>query len=110
MPLCTPHYARHPTGPEFGPRMVGNPALQLAVSKDIIPRFDLSPGLPHIECPTLVMGGDDDPVCTIEDAEDIAAGIPARLVRFERFPNAGHTIVPDAPDRFLRVLADFISA
>jgi pimeloyl-ACP methyl ester carboxylesterase len=44
------------------------------------------------------------------DAEDIAAGIPARLVRFERFPDAGHTIVPDAPDRFLRVLADFLTA
>jgi proline iminopeptidase len=56
--------------------------------------------LARIKCPTLVLEGDDDPVCTIEDAEDIAAGISPHLVSFERFPNAEHTIVPEAPKRF----------
>jgi len=110
MRLCTPHYARHPRGPEFGLRIVGNPALQLAVSKEILPKFDLFTSPQRIQCPTLIMGGEDDPICTIEDAEDIAAAIPAHLVRFERFANAGHGIVPDAPQRFLQVLKEFIAA
>lgn len=109
MRLCTPHYARHPRGSEFGSRIVGNPALQLAVSKEILPKFDLRPSLRQISCPTLVMGGEDDPICTIEDAEDIAAAIAQRLVRFERFPGAGHSIVPDAPKRFMRILKEFIA-
>ncbi|HEY6420992.1 MAG TPA: alpha/beta hydrolase [Candidatus Binataceae bacterium] len=110
MKVCTPHYARRPWGPEFGSRIIGNPQLQLAVSRDLLPKFDLIPVLSRIKCPTLVMGGEDDPVTTIEDAEDIAAAIPEQFVRFERFPNAGHTIVPDAPERFLRVVREFISA
>ena len=110
MRLCTPHYARHPRGPDFGSRIVGNPQLQLTVAKELLPKFDLMPALSRIKCPTLVMGGEDDPVTTIEDAEDITAAIPAQLVRFERFPNAGHSIVPDAPERFLRVVREFITA
>ena len=109
MRLCTPHYSRHPRSPEFGPRIVGNLELQMAVSKEILPRFDLRPLLAQINCPTLVMGGEDDPICTIEDAEDIAARIARHLVRFERFPNAGHSIVPDAPERFMNVLKEFIA-
>jgi pimeloyl-ACP methyl ester carboxylesterase len=108
MRLCTPHYSRRPRGPEFGSRMIGNPELQLKVTAEILLKFNLLPLLSVIKCPTLVMGGEDDPVTTIEDAEDIAATIPKQLVRFERFRHAGHAIVHDASEPFLRVVREFI--
>lgn len=40
--------------------------------------------LAKLRCPTLVLGGEDDPICTIDDEADIAAAIPQPLVRFER--------------------------
>jgi transposase len=30
------------------------------------------------------------------------------LVQFERFPNCGHGVIPDAPDRAMAVIRDFI--
>jgi pimeloyl-ACP methyl ester carboxylesterase len=44
----------------------------------------------------------------IQCQADIAAALPADLVRFERFPDCGHAVVPDAPDRAMAMIRDFI--
>jgi proline iminopeptidase len=44
----------------------------------------------------------------IECQADIAAALPANLVRFERFPDCGHAVVPDAYERAMMVIRDFI--
>ena len=62
----------------------------------------------RIQCPTLVLGGEDDPMHPIESQADIAAALPAHLVQFERFANCGHAVVPDAPERATAVIRDFI--
>jgi proline iminopeptidase len=54
------------------------------------------------------MGGEDDPMVPIECQEDIAAALPAHLVRFERFAGCGHGIVHDAPTRAMHVIRDFV--
>jgi pimeloyl-ACP methyl ester carboxylesterase len=70
--------------------------------------FDLSTDLCRIQCPTLVLGGEDDPIHPIESQADIAAALPAHLVQFERFADCGHAVVPDAPERAMAVIRDFI--
>ena len=70
--------------------------------------FNLLPALPRVQCPTLVMGGEDDPMTPIECQADIVAALPAHLVRFERFANCGHAVLPDAPERGMAVIRDFI--
>jgi len=60
------------------------------------------------ECPTLVLGGEEDPMAPIECQVDIATALPAHLVRFERFPGCGHGVLPDAPERAMAVIRDFI--
>ena len=57
----------------------------------------LFPDLHRIQCPTLVMGGEDDPINPIESQANIAAALPAHLLQFERFPNCRHAVVPNAP-------------
>lgn len=54
------------------------------------------------------MGGEDDPMTPIECQADIVAALPAHLVRFERFANCGHAVLPDAPERGMAVIRDFI--
>ncbi len=66
------------------------------------------PDLGRIQCPTLVLGGEDDPIHTIESQADIAAALPAHLVRFERFANCRHAVIPDLPERAMAVIRDFI--
>ncbi len=45
----------------------------------------------------------------IECQAEIASALPAHLVRFERFPGCGHAVLPDAPERALAVIRDFIT-
>jgi pimeloyl-ACP methyl ester carboxylesterase len=65
--------------------------------------FNMFPDLHRIRCPTLVLGGEDDPM-----QADLAAALPAGLAQFERFENCRHAVVPDAPERAMAVIRDFI--
>ncbi len=69
--------------------------------------FDMLPDLAKIQCPTLVLGGEEDPITPIESSMDIAAAIPAQHVQFERTPNAGHGTFRDDP-RVYEVIRNFI--
>lgn len=59
--------------------------------------FDMLADLEKIQCPTLVLGGEEDPITPIEASEDIAAAIPRQWVQFERFADAGHGVFRDEP-------------
>ena len=62
-----------------------------------------------MRCPTLVLGGEDDPMTPIECQADIAVALPVHLVRSERFSGCGHAVLPDAPARALAIIRDFIT-
>ena len=62
--------------------------------------FGMFADLARIRCPTLVLGGDEDPITPIECQQDIAAAIPREWVRFERFADAGHGAFRDDPAAF----------
>jgi proline iminopeptidase len=64
--------------------------------------------LQRVQCPTLVLGGEEDPMSPIICQEEIVAALPAHLVRFERFPGCGHGVVTDAPERAMAVMREFI--
>lgn len=71
--------------------------------------FNLLPELHRIRCPTLVMSGTDDPITTIEDAEDICGALPAELARLERFPGCRHGVTREDPERAFRLIREFLS-
>jgi pimeloyl-ACP methyl ester carboxylesterase len=73
-------------------------------------RFDLMADLARIACPTLVIGGEDDPMTPIEAQEDIAAAVPQQYVSFARFPNCGHGISVDAPEEYIAMIRGFVVA
>jgi pimeloyl-ACP methyl ester carboxylesterase len=109
--LAFPLYTRMPRDPNIGSRTVGRPEVGLrwfAKPGGESHTFNMLPDLDRIQCPTLVLGGEDDPMHPIESQADIAAALPAHLVRFERFANCGHAVVPDAPERAMAVIRDFI--
>jgi proline iminopeptidase len=72
------------------------------------PSFDFLPDLHRISCPTLVLGGEDDPATPIEDQVDIAAAIRPELLEFHRFPDCGHGAYRDRPDEAIPIIRDFI--
>jgi pimeloyl-ACP methyl ester carboxylesterase len=109
--LAFPLYTRTPRDPNIASRTIGKPEVALrwfARPGGESHCFNMFPELHRIRCPTLVLGGEDDPMHPIESQADIAAALPAHLVQFERFANCGHAVMPDAPERAMAVIRDFI--
>ena len=103
-------YTRTPRDPAIAARAVRRPEVTHWFTRPGGEghTFNLFPALSRVQCPTLVMGGEEDPMTPIECQADIAAALPAHLVRFERFPGVGHGVLPDAPERAMAVIRDFI--
>jgi len=68
---------------------------------------DLFPELPNIRCPTLVIGGELDPITPVADSQDIAAAIPQAEVHI--FEGAGHGVFRDKPDEAVALIREFVS-
>jgi pimeloyl-ACP methyl ester carboxylesterase len=109
--LAMPVYTRIPRDPDMARRAINRPEAALhwfARPGGESDTFNLLPDLGRIRCPTLVLGGEDDPMHPIESQADIAAALPSHLVQFERFADCRHAVMPDAPERTLAVIRDFI--
>jgi 3-oxoadipate enol-lactonase len=62
--------------------------------------------LPRIRQPTLVMGGDVDPICSMTATRALAQGLPN--ARLEVFNNASHFFLMEQPARFNQLLLDWL--
>jgi pimeloyl-ACP methyl ester carboxylesterase len=109
--LAFPLYTRTPRDPDAARRAIRHPEVVRWFTREGGEgrTFDLFAAPPRMQCPTLVLGGEDDPMVPIECQADIAAALPAHLVRFERFPGCGHAVIPDAPERAMAVIREFIA-
>jgi pimeloyl-ACP methyl ester carboxylesterase len=56
----------------------------------------------------LLLAGELDPGVPIEDAEELAAGLPADRLRFVRFPDAGHMLAAEHPEAVLSLVREFV--
>ncbi len=70
--------------------------------------LDLTPDLPRIQCPTLVLAGEKDQMFPLERSRALAAAIPG--ARFEAVPGGSHAIVIEKPAEVARILLDFLGS
>jgi pimeloyl-ACP methyl ester carboxylesterase len=81
---------------------------ELAVAQEAMrDRLDLTGVLASFGGPVLVCVGDRDELLSVPEAEQMAA--TALNGRLEVFPDAGHFVALDQPERFNEVLLDFLS-
>lgn len=106
---CKPLYNTRPSAPGASERTVFNEPILFASAGGEQQTMNLLPGLARAQCPVLVMAGELDPVCPIDDARDIAAALPAQWMHFASFANAGHGAWRDEPDAAFDVLRRFIA-
>jgi pimeloyl-ACP methyl ester carboxylesterase len=111
--ICLPLYNRRGTrDPDATARTIRHDAVSFhyAASDHGETKLDFRDALARIQCPTLVIGGEDDPITPISRSELIAACLPQHLVRLVRVPNAGHGVHNDDPALAMRLLREFIQA
>lgn len=70
--------------------------------------MNLLPGLAGAQCPVLVLAGQLDPVCPIEDSRDIAAALPSERASLAEFEGCGHGVWRDDPEAAFARLRQFI--
>ncbi len=107
--ICYPLY--NTTKPENDHR-----SKRAMLNKDILFHFvngerktmNLLPGLANVQCPVLVLAGEQDPVCPLEDAKDIFNALPEQWRQFVSVPNAGHGVWRDDVTSSFGALVAFI--
>ncbi|MEJ6007595.1 alpha/beta hydrolase [Paucibacter sp. AS339] len=101
---------RPPLDPQAGSRTLMREEILLHFVAGEKRGLNLLPGLALARCPVLVMAGEEDPVCPLQDARDMAAALPAQWSRLVSFPDVGHGAWRDNPDAAYAVLREFILA
>ena len=104
--VCLPHYNPTPIPAEVLARVRLKPEVGNHFFRNEGFDVDLFAELPKITCPTLVLGGELDPITPHADAEDIAAAIPNAELRI--FEGAGHGVFRDKPEEARTVIREFV--
>jgi pimeloyl-ACP methyl ester carboxylesterase len=86
-------------------RGTGTPGFLPAL--DALTSYPIRDRLPEIACPTLIVWGDSDRLVPVRDADVFEELIPdSRKVVFE---DTGHVAMLERPERFNRLLLDFLA-
>jgi pimeloyl-ACP methyl ester carboxylesterase len=105
--LLAPFYSRDPRWSDMMDKDISHTTLEsFLVSIATLRNTDLRPGLSNVSVPTMGMYGDKDIVVHPNQWQPLLEGVPH--TRVERFPQAGHFIMLDEPQRFRQTLHDFL--
>lgn len=109
--VCLPLYAQsdHPDAADFRARAIQRPEVAVHFFKEEMKSMDMRAEIAAIPCPTLVMGGDLDPVTPPICATEIAKAI-GENAQLEMFEACGHGAHRDHPEAAERVIRAFLNA
>jgi pimeloyl-ACP methyl ester carboxylesterase len=109
--VCGPLYTSRPGEPgelrQRQARSIQTSDVNRHYFRDQASRFDPWSVLSKITSPVLILAGEDDPVCPLLIAEDLAARLPAGTTGLLRLPGARHTIFRDRPDLAFPAIEEF---
>jgi len=71
-------------------------------------QFNLLSELSRFECPTLVIGGDADPIAPIGCINEIIDALPTHLVTSYLLEDCGHVFWNDQPQKGIEIVREFI--
>ena len=105
--ICLPLYNPGQPDPDVLARVMQRHEVGIHFWSDELTRFDLSAEADRVRCPTLVLGGELDPITTAADLEDLAAAIPGSQLTI--VPGTGHGL-RNKPDDALAIVRGFIGS
>ena len=105
---CLPLYNQTAADPDMFARVLMRPEVGFHFFAGEGFAYDWLGELDRIRCPTLILAGELDPITTVADHRDMAAGI--RGSRLEVFAGAGHGVFRDKPTEALELIRDFALA
>ncbi len=111
--VCVPHYQlNRADAVDWLARSHGPPdtALHFNGPRNEQGRMDFRAALGRVQCPVLVLAGEQDPITPIAFSEEIVACLPDGVATFHRFDRCGHGVVADRPAAAMDVIRRFIQS
>ncbi|HJQ51838.1 MAG TPA: alpha/beta hydrolase [Gaiellaceae bacterium] len=105
--ICLPLYNPGPPDPEAFARVVKHHEVGVHFWTNQLPELDLSGEASRVRCPTLILGGELDPLATPADLEELAAAIPGSQLTI--VPGTGHGL-RNKPDEAAASVRRFLTA
>lgn len=105
--VCLPLYNPGQPDPEAFARVVHHHEVGVHFWSDQLLQLDLSDEASRVRCPTLILGGELDPLATPADLEDLAAAIPGSQLVI--VPGTGHGL-RNKPAEAAAIVRRFIAA
>ena len=106
--VCSPYFTPLPGRPEVGARIVSPaPAVTEHFLRHEYLQHDYRDRVAEIRCPTLLLGGELDPIVPIEEIDDMASRMRPGLARVVRLPESGHGTA-GVQDTVLKLVRDFV--
>lgn len=93
--ICIPYCAANPYNAELISRCVKNEEVAYLYNRNELTRFNFLPDLKKIECQTLVISGDQNPVHTSKSATRTAEALQPDKLNFKIFHGAGSPVYAD---------------
>lgn len=106
---CLPYCAAKPYDPALIAKCVKNELVAYQYNRNELTNYNFLPLLSTVECPVLVLCGDQNPVHNAISAKKTAAAINPKLLTFKLYENSGSPVYADRHDNVLNDLIDFIN-
>jgi pimeloyl-ACP methyl ester carboxylesterase len=103
---CVPYFSKKPFTLMQGYKEDWNVWIKNAIQWSIMDyRDDLKKS---VQCPTLILAGEDDPNHPLASSTELAHCIPEQFRHFEVIANAGAPVYQDQPEAFNKAVSDFL--
>jgi pimeloyl-ACP methyl ester carboxylesterase len=105
--VCSPYFSPLPSRADVAARVVSRPAVTEHFLQHEYLQHDYRDRVAEIRCPTLLLGGELDPIVPIDEIEDTARRMRPGLARVVRFPESGHGTA-GVQDAVLELVRDWV--
>jgi pimeloyl-ACP methyl ester carboxylesterase len=108
LPVGGPYFSQRLRRPDVGARIVApHPGVTEHMLRHEYLQHDYRDRVAAIRCPTLLLGGELDPLVPIQEIEDMASRMQPGVARVVRIPDAGHGGGPSAA--VIDLLREFVA-
>ncbi|MBA3537306.1 MAG: alpha/beta hydrolase [Tatlockia sp.] len=106
--ICIPYCATNPYNAELISCCVKNEEVAYHYNRNELTSFNFLPDLKKIECQTLVITGDQNPVHTSKSAMKTAKALPEDKVTFKIFHGAGSPVYADKEAEVVEFISSYL--
>lgn len=106
--ICVPHYAKNPYSREEMNRIITRPEVAQYYSRHELTQFNFVNTLKNIQCPSLILAGENAPLHVPSSLKEISEAIPSQFSHYHLIKNAGTPVYRDDEKAVEKIIREFI--